>query len=457
MSTQSKKKQSVALSSVFASAGLTLIKLVVGVLTGSIGIISEAAHSALDLGAALLTFFAVKIGDKPADEKHHYGHAKVESVSALIETGLLFLTSVWIIYEAGKRLLSGEVEVEATWYAFAVMIVSILIDFSRSRALTRVAKETNSQALEADALHFSSDIYSSLVVLVGLVLVLFDIKSADAYAAIAVSIFVFYAGLKLGKRTIDVLVDTAPEGIREKVMETTDKTEGVIGLEKIRIRQMAGTSFIDLTVYVSRKLALLNAQAIADALVKNIRASLPHTDITIHTKPLPLDNETLLERVQIAAAKHNLMVHDIVVHTLKDRKFINFDLEVNEGLKLKKAHELASHLEKEIRAEVGNNVEINTHIEPLRTEAISGQDLPLEEENGINAKIRDIAGEIPEITEIHGIRARQARNKLFISCHCIIDGDTLLEEAHNIATRLEYMVKDQIPLVQRVVVHTEPA
>ncbi len=212
------KKQSVALSSVFASVALTLLKLVVGLTTGSMGILSEAAHSFLDFGAALLTFLSVRVSDKEADEKHHFGHQKVESVSALIETGLLFLTSAWIIYEAVKRLAGGKVEIEVTWYAYAVMIISIIVDFSRSRALKRIAKETKSQALEADALHFSSDILSSLTVIAGLIFVSLGIAKADAIAAIGVALFVLHAGYRLGRRTIDVLVDATPPGLSEKLI-----------------------------------------------------------------------------------------------------------------------------------------------------------------------------------------------------------------------------------------------
>ncbi len=215
------KKQQVALSSVLASILLTVMKLVVGLMTGSIGIISEAAHSALDFGAAALTLFAVKMSDKPADSKHHYGHAKVESVSALIETGLLVVTSVWIIYAAVERLISGTIDIEVTWYAVAVMVISIVVDFSRSRALKKVAKETNSQALEADALHFSSDILSSAVVLLGLIFVSIGIAWADAVAGIAVALLVGWAAFSLGKKTIDVLIDAAPEGLAERIEEIT--------------------------------------------------------------------------------------------------------------------------------------------------------------------------------------------------------------------------------------------
>ena len=192
------------------------MKLVVGIMTGSIGIISEAAHSALDFGAAALTLFAVRMSDKPADRKHHYGHAKVESVSALIETGLLVITSAWIIFASAERLMSGKTEIEVTWYAIAIMVISIVVDFSRSRALKKVARETNSQALEADALHFSSDILSSAVVLIGLIFVSFGITWADSIAGIAVALLVAGAAFRLGKTTIDILIDAAPEGLADR-------------------------------------------------------------------------------------------------------------------------------------------------------------------------------------------------------------------------------------------------
>ncbi len=279
------KKQSVALSSVFASLVLTVLKLVVGLTTGSMGILSEAAHSFLDLGAALLTFFAVRVGDKKADENHHYGHQKVESVSALIETGLLFLTSAWIIYEAIKHLSTGKVEVEVTWYAFAVMIFSIVVDYSRSRALKKVAKETKSQALEADALHFSSDILSSLTVIVGLIFVSLGIAKADAIAAIGVSFFVLHVGYSLGRRTIDILVDATPVGLSGKINHIAKQMEGVVSVKQIRVRAVGTVTFIDMTIAVSSELSVDRAHLICDEIESGIRASIPQADITIHPEP----------------------------------------------------------------------------------------------------------------------------------------------------------------------------
>lgn len=279
------KKQSVALSSVFASLTLTVLKLIVGLITGSMGILSEAAHSLLDLGAATLTFFAVKAGDKEADEHHHYGHQKVESVSALVETGLLFLTSIWIIYEAIKRFNTGKIEIEVTWYAFAVMIFSIIIDYSRSRALSKVAKETKSQALEADALHFSSDILSSLTVIAGLIFVSFGIIKADAIAAIGVSFFVLHAGYVLGRRTLDTLVDATPDGSSQKINSLAKKVTGVISVKRLRVRAVGNLTFIDMTITVNTDMTVGNAHKICDEIENKIRIPYPRADITIHSEP----------------------------------------------------------------------------------------------------------------------------------------------------------------------------
>jgi cation diffusion facilitator family transporter len=285
MKNEAKVKQNVALSSVFASLLLTLLKLIVGILTGSISIISEAAHSALDLGAASITYYAVRESSKPADREHHYGHGKVESFSALAETALLFITSGWIIYEAVQRLLSRSVKIDVTWYAFAVMFTSIIVDFSRSRALERVAKATNSQALEADALHFKTDIWSSSVVIAGLGFVMLGIKGADAIAALGVAMFVIYAGIRLGRRTIDVLVDTAPAGLSDTVREIVKKVAGVERVKRVRIRAAGTSLFVDTTVAVSYEMALTKAHEVTDKIEKAIEREIPNSDVIVHVEP----------------------------------------------------------------------------------------------------------------------------------------------------------------------------
>ena len=453
----SNEKNTVALSSVFAGAALTLLKLVAGLLTGSIGILSEAAHSSLDLLAALLTYFAVRIGDKPADKEHPYGHGKVESVSALIETGLLFLTSFWIISEAVERLFFKNVQVRTTWYSLAVIIISIIVDVSRSRALGKVAKKTGSQALEADALHFSSDIWSSGVVLLGLILVAFGWNKADSIAAICVALFVMYVGYGLGKRTIDVLMDVAPEGLVDRLETEARKIEGVIDVEKIRVRPVGLFVFVDMTVNVNRKLSLEKTNFICQAIEDEVHKLVKEADITIRTKPLPDDNETLIERVQIAASFNELSVHDISVQEQGGKKYLSFDLELDSGFSVKRAHLIASRLEKTLIDEIGDDIYINIHIDPQESQSIRGESVPEKEEMEIKQAVLKLSEKISLIKDVHEVHARRSEGRLFITLHCRFDDDTPLVNAHGATSRLEYLLRESLPDVQRVVVHAEPA
>lgn len=452
----SKDKQIVALHSAFASAGLAVLKLSVGLLTGSLGLISEAAHSAFDLGAATLTYFAVRIGDKPADDRHPFGHGKVESVSALTETGLLFLTSAWIIYESIQRLFFKTVAVEVTWYAFVILLISIITDFSRSHALEKIAKKTRSQALEADALHFSSDILSSAVVLVGLVAVALGIPKADSIAAIGVAVFVALAGFRLGKRTVDVLVDTVPEGLTDEVIRLAKKVNGVVGIEKARVRPAGAFVFIDMVVSVSRKMQLEKAQEICTLIEQRIQKVIPEADVTVHTKPLTLDSETLIERVQIIAAKHNLPVHDIVAYTTGENRYLSFDLEVDANSTLKQAHGIASQLEKLIKEEVGNNISINIHIEPLRSGEVISKFISNREETKVREIVESLVRTEKSIRAVNNIQIGKTRNRLFITLNCLFDDDLSLEMVHNTASKLESLIREQLPNTERAVVHAEP-
>jgi cation diffusion facilitator family transporter len=235
-------KRFAAIASMIASGGLTIAKFAVGTLTGSLGIISEAIHSFVDFIATIITFFAVRFADMPADEDHHYGHEKIESLAALVETGLLFGTSAWIIYEAVMRIFGEPSHLEIAWYAFALVIGSIAVDFFRARNLLKVAKETKSQALEADALHFSSDMWSSFAVLVGLVGVSLGFVWADTLAALVVSLLVARAGYGLGKRSIEVLIDTAPPGVTEHIRALAAAVDGVSAVSDVRVRTFEGVT-----------------------------------------------------------------------------------------------------------------------------------------------------------------------------------------------------------------------
>lgn len=288
-----KEKRQAAGSSVVAAVALTGTKIVVGLTTGSLGILAEAAHSGLDLVAAAMTLFAVRVSGKPADRDHPYGHGKVENLSALFETALLLATCVWIIYSAVERLASGKIEIEVTVWSFAVMALSIVVDVSRSRMLYRVAKKHNSQALEADALHFSTDIWSSAVVILGLVCVklgewkpaLAILKSADAVAAVVVAIIVFYVCGELGVRTIRALLDTAPAGLDGRIAAAAQGVPGVSNCHNVRTRYSGPQLFVDVHVLVNGNQTLEQAHALTEAVEEAIREVVPGADVTVHAEP----------------------------------------------------------------------------------------------------------------------------------------------------------------------------
>lgn len=280
-----REKRKVALSSVFAAVFLTAIKLIVGVLTGSLGILSEALHSALDLIAALTTFFAVKIADKPADTDHHYGHGKIENLSALFETLLLIITCFWIMYEAFERLSTGATHFEISFWGFAVVIVSIVVDIFRSRALMRVAKKYKSQALEADALHFSTDIASSSVVLIGLTGASFGFFKADSLAAVVVALIVLHVSYKLGRRSVDDLLDKSPGIDIGSITELANRVSGITQVHNVRIRPSGSQIFIELNIHVASNITIKDAHSIAheyEALIKN---AYERSNIHIHIEP----------------------------------------------------------------------------------------------------------------------------------------------------------------------------
>jgi len=451
-----KRKEKVALGSVFASLFLTLFKLVVGILTGSIGIISEALHSGLDFAAAFITYLSVRISGKPADITHHYGHGKVESLSALIETFLLFATSLWIIYEAVHRLTAPFIEVEATWYAFAIMIISIIIDITRSRVLLKVARETNSQALEADALHFSSDIYSSAVVLVGLVLIRFDVKNADSFAAIGVAFWVIFAGYRLGKRTIDVLTDKAPFELTEQVKQIAAKVDGVVSVDRVRIRPTGPSFHVEIAISISRTLSLEQVSKITKAIEERISESVKGADVVVHTTPVALKGETIIERIQTIAFNHNVSAHDIRVYTLDNKKYVDLDLEVNENYNLEKAHKVSSHIENAIKAELGQLTNVNIHIEPTKHKEEVCKEPKSKKTEEIYKTVEIVKNKFPEIKEIHDITIHNLDHKISISMHCVLNSKTSLDKAHKISELLKDKIKNELPYVEKVLVHTEP-
>jgi cation diffusion facilitator family transporter len=298
------EKKMVALLSVFAAFFLTGFKLIIGILTGSLGILSEALHSGLDLVAAVITYFSVRISDKPADRKYNFGHGKIENFSALIETILLIITCVWIIYEATGRLVSGRTHIEISFWSYLVVISSIIIDFSRSRALYRVAKKYNSQALEADALHFSTDIWSSAVVLLGLVCSSFGLFIADSIAALFVALIVLGVTYKLGKRAIEVLLDKAPEDLTVRVENILSTHDEVMQFHSLKIRTSGADTFIKFNIHLSPGSNLSDVHSICDRIEKDLKDAIPRSEVYIHPEP---DDKLHLQSE--GTAKLNILMH----------------------------------------------------------------------------------------------------------------------------------------------------
>ncbi|MFQ6033106.1 MAG: cation diffusion facilitator family transporter, partial [Candidatus Zixiibacteriota bacterium] len=370
-----KEKKGVAFVSVLAAVFLVGIKLVVGVATGSLGILSEAAHSALDFGAALITYLAVRISGRPADSEHHYGHGKIESLSALAEIILLLATCFWIISEAIGRMFFRTVEVKVTSFSFMVMIIAIIVDYWRYKTLSRAARKYYSQALEADALHFSSDIYSSLVVIAGLIFTKIGFPVGDSIAALGVAIFVIIASYRLGKRTLDVLMDRAPQGLKQEIEKMVEKVQGVSECSRLRIRRSGPQVFVDMNISLDKNTTFEQAHLIASEVERKIRSVLPKTDIVVHTEPTAGFNfiDRKIDLTKKGEISPDLQAEFIIRETLNEhiqdfiefhqltfqRKLglplINLHLVLPKNIKIENAHELCDHLEEDIKKRLGES------------------------------------------------------------------------------------------------------
>jgi len=454
------EKRGVAFNSVLAAIAITALKVVVGLTTGSLGILSEAAHSGLDLIAATITMFSVRVSDKPADADHQYGHGKVENFSAFLETGLLLLTCVWIVYEATRRLFFHQVEIEPSLAAFLVMFTSMLVDWWRSRALKRVAIKYDSQALQADALHFSTDIWSSGVVVLGLALVAlgrqFEIgwlRDADPIAALFVAGVVVYVSSRLARQTIDALLDAAPAGARSRILDEVRRVESVVDVDRVRIRRAGNRYFADLSVALRRNVTFQRSGQVADDVTEAVHRVLPEADVVVHPIPRAPREENLFDRVRGVAARSNLHVHEVSVQDFGGFLHVEQHLELDEGMPLKEAHDLVTRLEGDIRTEVPEISSILTHIEsePAHIEATDAIRDP-----ALEGRLRRIVSEFPEILDMHEIILKRAGSHVNVSCHCTLPDTLPLSRVHDISTELEIRFKQEAPELFKVLIHTEP-
>ena len=451
-------KERVALSSIAISAGMTLAKGAVGFASGSLAVLSEAGHSLIDLVATIITYFAVRASGKPADAEHHFGHGKIESVAALAATSLLFVLAAYVFWEAGLRLFGFQTHtVVAGPWAFAVIGSSIVVDFFRARLLYRVAGETSSQALEADALHFSSDMWSSLAVLIGLGGVAMGFPWADSAAAAVVAVFICVAGYRLGRRTIETLTDTAPAGAAETIEAVVRRASGVVAVERVRVRPAGTNLFAEIAVGVSRTLPLDRVAAVERGVAEAVHSAMPNAEVTVVTIPRALDDETVMERVMVIARNRALAVHHVTVHHLQDKLAVSLDLEVDGKLPLGRAHEIADALEKAIAEEFGGEVEVETHIEPLQSDGVSGRDAPAALHTKFSSDLKTLTPPDGPLQEVHNVRVRETSDGLIVNFHCRAAPSLSVEAVHFAVDRLERGLRERHPDVYRVIGHAEPA
>jgi len=462
---ESREKRSAALLSVGSAVVLVSLKTFLVLRTGSLGVLSEALHSGLDLTAAIITLLSVRVADQPADERHLYGHGKFESFSAFVETGLLALTALYIIYEAFARLFFRSVHIQPSLTAIFVLLIALLIDITRARALTRVAKKYSSEALEADALHFSTDVWSTIVVIIGIALVwagetwnLPSLIYADALSGLAVAAVVLWVGARLGRRTLDALLDVAPEGLQQEIARAVAGMDGVLDVDRVRVRRAGNRHFVDATVSVARTASLEQVHALSDAIEKRIGEIVP-SDVMVHAEPRAPQGEHLFEAIRAAAQSLGLAIHDLTAVQQAGQLFVELHLEVDEKLSLREAHRQATDLEAKIRELRDGRLEVNIHIEPLGRH-IATPDAGLGEMKQLARAIEEFLNGLPlefdELVNCHDVRARQVEHHILVSCHCTMKSQLPITQVHDVTAVLEDRVKEKFPQIFRVTIHPEP-
>jgi cation diffusion facilitator family transporter len=455
------EKQRVARNSVLVAIVITVFKFIIGFLSGSLGILSEALHSSLDLVAAVVTLFSVRVSDKPADADHQYGHGKIENFSAFIETALLLTTCVWIVYEAFHRLFFHSVEIEPTIWAVVVMSVSIVLDYTRSRALKRVADKYNSQALQADALHFATDIWSSSVVIIGLGFVWAGrhyhvswLAKADPISALGVAAIVMWVSWRLARETLDALLDAAPSGVRNELIAQVRGVPGVLEVERVRIRKAGSRYFADVSVGLGRNVTFQASDGVVSEVRQRIHHLLGDSDVLVNAVPRELVTESTFDRIRAAALRNNLMVHDISVQDLDGDIHVELHVELDENMLLIAAHDRVTALEADIRTHVPEITSILTHIESEPATIETSDEIVEDEE--LEDRLKAVGATFPDVVDVHEIILKRVREHIFLSCHVTMQDHLPLSRVHEVQTALEAKFKLEAPQLFRVLIHPEP-
>lgn len=464
LSTAEREKRRASLISVLAVLCLIALKVTVGLITGSLGLLAQAADSVLDMAASVLAFFAVRAADRPPDAEHPYGHGKVENISALAETLLLLATCAWLVYEATQRLFFHPVTIEADVWGIGVMLLSIVTSAGLSTYLMGVARRQRSQSLEGNALNFRTDVLSSSVVLLGLVLVWLSrrlgpewgwLEKADPIAALLVTLLVLWVSLQLGWRAVDELLDTAPPGLAERIAAETKSVPGVLSVRTLRARQSGATTFVDLTVGVARSASLEEAHRVATAVEQRVLALVPEGDVVVHVDPIADEAETLVQTVSAIAAHLGTRVHNVHAHDVRGRLHVSLHLEVDDSFTLGAAHDLANRFEAAVRRELPAVTEISSHLEP-RSVPVHSASLITATVAEVQALAGQAVSEVSGIENCHDVQVHTSSDGLHVSLHCLADADLPITEAHRLADQVERRIMTRLRGVAQVLVHVEP-
>jgi cation diffusion facilitator family transporter len=469
------QKRTAALLSVLAAAAITSLKLVTGLLTGSLGLLSEAAHSGIDLIASAITLFSVQVADRPPDEGHNYGHGKVEALSAFVETGLMLASSLWIVYQSAGRIVhrGQALEIPLSIWPFGVLLLSMAVDYTRSRSLRKVAAEEHSDALAADAVHFGTDLYASAAVLLGLCATklgetfhLPALELADPVAALVVAAIILQVSWRLAHRTADNLLDATPaqDGqtaaqTRRKLIHDLAAIPGVMSVDRLRTRRSGSGYFADLTLAMPRNLTFQRSEQITFAATEAIQRVLPDADVVVHPVPTASIAESVHDRVRAVAARANLVIHDVAIQQYDKGLHLELHLEVDEKLSLSAAHDIATRLEADIRHEVPSIASILTHIEsePATIEQPETVERDRAQARALTHTLREVAASFPEVLDIHDVHVTNHHDRIQVNCHCTLPDALPMSRVHQVITELENAYKLVAPAVSRLLIHPEPA
>ena len=451
-----RQKERAALVSVAVKVVLTAAKFTAAILSGSLALASEAGNNLGDVAVTSISFYSIRAASKPADDDHPFGHGKVESLSALVQTGFLFALALFILIEAVKRLVWGGVDVRPEAFAYGVLVVSIVVDATRWRALDKVAKATRSAALSADALNFLTDIVASSLALAGLAAASAGFRSGDAIAAAAVALFVGVAGFRLGRETVDTLIDAAPKGMSGPIRATIAKVPGIIGVGALRLRPIGGIVAGEATIQVSRTLSIERVAAIKAQVADAVARVHDGAQITVTDEPVALDDESVVERTLLIASRRRVPIHHVTVQTLGDATSVSFDAEIDGRLPLGQAHEIVSGLEAAIGDELGSGFEVESHIEPLEVLERDGRDCDADDHRRIERVLVQHLPSNGALGDVHNVRVRHTSGGLVVNYHCIVDAALSVDQVHKAVDDLDRSVRLACGDIARIVGHAEP-